>query len=100
MITPFLTLLCRHSCGIDMSDHLVVTGGYGHRRTVAKYNESGLIDYLPSLNQGRYNHACSSFISASGETVEFILFIINLIINYNDPDPDGHRGYRRNIQQN
>ena len=40
---------------------------------VAKYSQSGLVEYLPPLNQGRSEHACSSFISDSGETVGFIL---------------------------
>jgi len=65
------------ACGIEVGDHYVVTGGLDldfstpeeALSTVAKYNQSGLVEYLPSLNQGRYNHACSSFISDSGETV-------------------------------
>ena len=74
-----------------MGDHYVVTGGNDDRApqwalsTVAKYSQSGLVEYLPSLNQGRFIHACSSFVSESGETVGFIswniqtlLFIINI----------------------
>ena len=41
--------------------------------TVAKYSQSGLVEYLPSLNQRRAWHACSSFISDGGETVGFML---------------------------
>ena len=57
----------------------MVTGGYDDSApedaldTVAKYSQSGLVEYLPSLNQRRYNHACSSFISDGGETVGFKL---------------------------
>ena len=40
-----------------------------HRATVARYSLSGDIEYLASLNQGRYHHACSKFYTASGETV-------------------------------
>lgn len=61
------------ACGIEVGDHYVVTGGYdGPERalsTVANYSQSGLVEYLPSLNQRRLGHACSSFISDSGETV-------------------------------
>merc|ERR1712154_456541 len=63
------------ACGIEVGDHLIVTGGYDWTapepalNTVAKYSQSGLVDYLPSLNTRRYDHACSSFISDSGETV-------------------------------
>ena len=46
----------------------------GALTTVANYSQSGLVDYLPSLNVGRYWHACSSFISDSGETVGSIHF--------------------------
>ena len=35
------------------------------------------MEYLPSLNMGRFHHACSSFISDSGETVGFIWQNIN-----------------------
>merc|ERR1712241_146069 len=63
------------ACGIEVGDHYIVTGGYDRDapeealNTVAKYSQSGLVDYLPSLNTRRYAHACSSFISDSGETV-------------------------------
>jgi len=63
------------ACGIEVGDHYIVTGGYDYDapeetlNTVAKYSQSGLVDYLPSLNTRRYQHACSSFISDSGETV-------------------------------
>jgi len=69
---PYKTI---DACGIELGDHYVVTGGYdytapeGALNTVAKYSQSGLVDYLPSLNTRRYNHACSSFISDSGDTV-------------------------------
>jgi len=63
------------ACGIEVGDHYVVTGGWdidapeSALNTVAKYSQSGLVDYLPSLNTRRNLHACSSFISDSGETV-------------------------------
>ena len=62
-----------------MGDHFIVTGGHENAAperalaTVAKYSQSGLVEYLPSLNQRRYIHACSSFISDSGETVGFMI---------------------------
>jgi len=63
------------ACGIVVGDHYIVTGGWYHRApehaldTVAKFSLSGLVEYLPSLNTRRENHACSSFISDGGETV-------------------------------
>ena len=62
-----------------MGDHFIVTGGWDGDAakyaltTVAKYSQSGLVDYLPSFNQQRYYHACSSFISDSGETVGVLI---------------------------
>ena len=64
---------------MEVGDHYVVTGGEDSSAperalsTVANYSQSGLVEYLPSLNTRRYYHACSSFISDSGETVGFIL---------------------------
>ena len=61
------------ACGIELGDEYVVTGGsesnHMHRATVARYSLSGDIEYLASLNQGRYYHACSKFYTASGEIV-------------------------------
>ena len=68
---------------MEVADYFIVTGGYETNSseyvnifsTVAKFSQSGLVEYLPSLNQGRYNHACSSYISDSGERVGFMLGI-------------------------
>jgi len=63
------------ACGMEVGDHYIVTGGVDYMAperalsTVANYSQSGLVDYLPSLNTRRYYHACSSFISDNGETV-------------------------------
>ena len=79
-----------------MGDHYIVTGGYDEEapenalNTVAKYSQSGLVDYLPSLNTRRYRHACSSFISDSGETVGFIKYSKISILYTHDPGPSGH----------
>ena len=64
---------------MEVGDHYVVTGGEDWDAperalsTVANYSQSGLVEFLPSLNQRRSQHACSSFISDSGEMVGFIL---------------------------
>ena len=92
-----------------MGDHYVVTGGGDDDaperalNTVAKYSQSGLVDYLPSLNTRRSGHACSSFISDSGETVGFINIIkYHHHQNHYHSGPDGDWGStlpRRNIDQ-
>ena len=71
------TLHCSAACGIEVGDHFIVTGGldvsaqHDAMATVAKYSQSGLVDYLPYLSQRRYGHACSSFISDGGKMVGF-----------------------------
>ena len=55
-------------------EEFIVTGGFDSSAvdllaTVAKYSQAGFLQYLPSLNQKRGSHACSSFISDGGETV-------------------------------
>ena len=66
---------------MEVGDHYIVTGGNDGSapdfalNTVANYSQSGLVEYLPSLNQRRYWHTCSSFVSDSGETVGFVLQI-------------------------
>ena len=77
---------------IDAADYVLTT--------VAKYSQSGLVEYLPSLNHGRHGHACSSFISDSGETVGFILS--KILKTLYDPGPAGHWRKtlpRRNMDQ-
>ena len=64
---------------MEVGDHYVVTGGLGNSEPlyalsdVANYSQSGQVEYLSALNTRRFGHACSSFISDSGETVGFIL---------------------------
>ena len=77
LITIIITFHCSRACGTEVGDHYIVTGGFDDTApestltTVAKYSQSGLVEYLPSLNQRRQDHACSSFISDDGETVGF-----------------------------
>ena len=79
MLITTTTLHCSAACGIEVGDHFIVTGGKNWNApefalaTVAKYSQSGLVEYLPFLNKRRYWHACSSFISDGGETVGIIL---------------------------
>ena len=68
------------ACGIVVGDRYIVTGGMDTSAsgewkaldTVANYSQSGQVEYLPSLNQKRFGHACSSYISNSGENVGYI----------------------------
>ena len=76
-------MYCRDACGIVVGEHYVVTGGWDGNAPeevldkVAKYSQSGLVGYLPDLNQRRSDHACSSFISDGGVTVGFMFYEIS-----------------------
>ena len=65
----------RDACGVEVGDHYMVTGGFEPSLddkaldTVAEYSQTGFVRYLPNMMQGRYSHACSSFINGDGETV-------------------------------
>ena len=54
----------RYACIIPLGDHVVITGGQITKTTVSKYDEEGWVEDMPSLNQGRYSHGCTSFTSA------------------------------------
>ena len=58
----------RRACSIPLGDHVVITGGADTLTTVSKYNDDGWESDMPSLNQGRSSHGCTSFTSG-GEQV-------------------------------
>ena len=72
---------CSSACGIDLGDSYVVTGGmdtggeYSLQR-VAQYSLTGEVTYLDDLQQGRYYHACTSFIDDNGVTVSLVVNIM------------------------
>ena len=47
------------------TDTVVITGGYGTLNTVAVYSVQGWQEDLPSLNIGREQHACTSYMSGA-----------------------------------
>ena len=47
---------------------VVITGGVVTRKTVSRYNKDGWVEDMPSLNQGRTVHGCTTFVSL-GEQV-------------------------------
>ena len=59
----------RAACGIELSEVLVVTGGMETQSRVTAYNEDGFLADLPSLGQGRYNHACGHFVNTDNKMV-------------------------------
>ena len=60
-----------YACAIPDPDlqRVIITGGYYTLNTVSVYRVEGWIEDLEPLGQGRYDHACASFLSA-GERVK------------------------------
>ena len=52
-----------YACAIPDEDTVIITGGDFTRKTVSVYTVEGWQEDLPSLNTGRYYHACSSYWS-------------------------------------
>ena len=71
---------CSQACGIDLGDSYVVTGGEFSRQTVAQYSLTGEVTYLADLQQGRYLHACTSFIDDNGVTVSLVVNIMKYLM--------------------
>ena len=69
---------CSSACGIDLGDRYVVTGGEFSPQRVAQYTLAGEVTPLADLQQGRYLHACTSFIDDTGVTVSLSVNIINI----------------------
>ena len=58
----------------------MVTGGYGLQNRVAQYSLTGEVNNLADLQQGRFYHACTSFIDDNGVTVSSVVNIIKYLI--------------------
>ena len=66
----FILLCCRFACVIGLQDSFLMTGGVGTEYQVSLYNEDGFLNYLPMMNQGRYDHGCGHYINKELELVE------------------------------
>ena len=71
---------CSDACGIDLGDSYVVTGGGYSLQKVAQYSLSGEVTYLADLQQGRFLHACTSFVDDNGVTVSLVVNIMKYLI--------------------
>ena len=65
----------RYACGVEVDDHFIVTGGMNHSKwwhavnTVALYSQSGFVRWLAPMIQARRAHACTKFVTDTGDTV-------------------------------
>ena len=73
---------------MEIGDKYVVTGGrnpsrYAGISTVAEYSQSGFVKYLTPMNEPRWGHACSKFVTDNGDTVSLSVFISILQLSQN-----------------
>ena len=68
--------LARHACAIDDGPTVLIVGGASGDiffKDVERYNSSGLVETLPSLNTARKNHGCSKYYNSAGEKVYLVV---------------------------
>ena len=67
----------RTSCAITdvENNRVIITGGgfFGSDKLVSMYNEEGFIGDLAMLKNSRQRHACTSYVSNDGSTVDILL---------------------------
>lgn len=63
----------RHVCAIDEGTTVIIIGGSKsgccYYNTVERYDGTGLVETLPSLNIKRNNHACTKYQNSDGKNV-------------------------------
>ena len=67
-------LITRFACGVEVGGQFIVTGGTDGKTTldtVARYRDSGEVTYMNPMKMARRGHACSKFVTDSGETVSY-----------------------------
>jgi len=55
-----------YACAINLGSTVAITGGVHTKTTVSEYSQEGWVRDLPLLQQGRYFHGCSYFVSDDG----------------------------------
>ena len=71
LVRIIVTCYFSYHCAIEDGDEVVLTGGLdtASRTLVTRYNAEGEATSLPSLNTGRYLHACGTITTADQEKV-------------------------------
>ena len=74
--SAFNFIFYRYGCAISDTgkQELIITGGIKTISTVSVYSKAGWQRDLAPLNQGRYDHACGSYVNR-GKQVKIILCI-------------------------
>ena len=71
-------------CGISdtNNEEVIITGGLYTQKTVSVYSEAGWNRDLPTLNQGKYHHACGSYVNGGKKVNHFIMFVPYIFDRY------------------
>ena len=71
------------ACSItdDDTDSVILTGGDPTHERVERYGHTGLLETLPSLNEGRQAHGCGSYYTKYGKKVVIQTSILNIFDN-------------------
>ena len=74
--SAFNFIFYSYGCAISDKDkeELIITGGKGIMTTVSVYSEAGWQRDLAPLNQGRWLHACGSYVNG-GKKVNYIMYV-------------------------
>ena len=60
----------RRACAIELADQVVITGGnFPSASQATVYGDGGWVADLPTLNTGRYDHACGHFVNTDNQEV-------------------------------
>ena len=79
-----------HACSIQEDNRVIITGGHS-TKTVSVYDEYGWREDLPSLNEGRMGHACTSFVSG-GKKVCLLYLMFLYLTQFHCQAHDGEWG--------
>ena len=61
-----------YACAIPDNEAVVITGGVATPRTVSVYSPQGWEEDMSQLNTGRYQHACTSYMSAEKRVINIV----------------------------
>ena len=62
-------VIFRNMCPINVGTSVILTGGQFTQSDVVRYDKDGFVEKLPSLNIGRWTHACASYIDTDNKMV-------------------------------
>ena len=72
-------LYFRNACSIELSDKVIITGGYDWTTRFKKasvYDLSGFVEDLPDFNVARFDHGCGSYLNENNQQAANIFHLI------------------------